>query len=70
MPKSKYYDDKAKIRIMKYMKEKREKLTLNLPIGTKERYKRLASEWGYSSITAMILDLVNTRDLMSNDEEV
>ena len=36
------YDEKAKERTMKYMKEKRDKLTLNLPLGDKERYREHA----------------------------
>jgi len=67
--KPKYYDEKAKARSMRYMKESREKLTLNLPIGTKDRYNRLAAEWGYSSITAMFADLVDQRELSNAAKE-
>ena len=34
------YDEKAKLRTTRYLKEKRDKLTLNLPLGDKDRYKR------------------------------
>lgn len=51
------YDEKAKERTMKYMKEKRDKLTLNLPLGSKERYKKHAESKG-KSLTALIVDLV------------
>ena len=42
------YDEKAKERTMRYMKEKRDKLTLNLPLGDKERYKKHADRRGKS----------------------
>lgn len=51
------YDEKAKERTMKYMKEKRDKLTLNLPLGSKERYKKHAESKG-KSLTSLIVDLV------------
>lgn len=51
------YDDKAKTRTMKYMKEKRDKLTLNLPLGDKERYKAYAESKGMS-LTALMVQLI------------
>ena len=51
------YDEKAKDRTMRYMKEKRDKLTLNLPLGDKERYKAHAATRG-KSLTALIVDLL------------
>lgn len=51
------YDDKAKARTMKYMKEKRDKLTLNLPLGDKERYKAHAESKG-KSLTGLIVELL------------
>ena len=33
------YNEKSKVRTMRYMKENRDKLTLNLPKGAKEKYK-------------------------------
>lgn len=51
------YDEKAKARTMKYMKEKRDKLTLNLPLGDKERYRNYAKSQG-KSLTALIVDLI------------
>lgn len=52
------YDEKAKERTMRYMKEKRDKLTLNLPLGDKERYKTHAKQNHNKSLTALIVDLV------------
>lgn len=51
------YDEKAKERTMRYMKEKRDKLTLNLPLGDKERYKQHADSLG-KSLTALIVELL------------
>ena len=51
------YDEKAKARTMKYMKEKRDKLTLNLPLGDKERYKAHAESKG-KSLTGLIVELL------------
>ena len=51
------YDEKAKERTMKYMKEKRDKLTLNLPLGDKERYREHAQRRG-KSLTGLIVDLL------------
>lgn len=51
------YNEKSKERTMKYMKEKRDKLTLNLPLGSKDRYKRHAESQG-KSLTSLIIDLV------------
>ena len=53
----KYYDEKAKDRTMKYMKEKRDKLTLNLPLGDKERYQNHAKQRG-KSLTKLITELL------------
>lgn len=51
------YDEKTKERTMKYMKEKRDKLTLNLPLGDKERYKSYAAQKG-KSLTALLVELI------------
>ena len=51
------YNDKTKARTMKYMKEKRENLNINLPLGSKERYKKHAESKG-KSLTSLIVDLV------------
>jgi len=51
------YNEKAKARTMKYMKEKRDKLTLNLPLGDKERYKAHAESKG-KSLTGLIVELL------------
>lgn len=54
----KYYDEKAKERTMRYLEEKREKLTLNLPKGAKERYKAHAENVHGKSLTAFIVELI------------
>ena len=51
------YDEKAKERTMRYMKDKRDKLTLNLPAGDKERYK-LHAERLNKSLTSLIVELL------------
>ena len=58
------YDEKAKERTMKYMKEKRDKLTLNLPAGDKERYKAHADSKGMS-LTSLIVELIE-RDIIES----
>lgn len=63
------YDEKAKERTIRYMKEKRDKLTLNLPIGDKERYKQHADRRG-KSLTALIAELIekDMQDLAGENE--
>ena len=61
------YDEKAKDRTVKYLKEKRDKLTLNLPLGDKERYRTHAESKG-KSLTALIVELLE-RDMISENEE-
>ena len=61
------YDEKAKARTMKYMKEKRDKLTLNLPLGDKERYKAHAESKGMS-LTGLIVDLLE-KDIKDGDSK-
>ncbi len=61
------YDDKAKARTMKYMKEKRENLNINLPLGDKNRYKEHAQRRG-KSLTALIVDLLE-QDIQSAGNE-
>lgn len=51
------YDEKAKERTIRYMKDKRDKLTLNLPAGDKERYKAHAEQRNMS-LTGLIVDLL------------
>ena len=51
------YNEKAKERTMRYMNEKRDKLTLNLPKGDKDRYKAHAESKG-KSLTALITELL------------
>ena len=58
------YDEKAKDRTMRYIKEKREKIGLNLPLGSKERYKTYAASKGMS-LTSLIVDLLE-KDIEKN----
>lgn len=51
------YNEQAKERTMKYMKEKRDKLTLDMPKGKKECYKSYAESKG-KSLTALIMELL------------
>ena len=51
------YDEKAKARTAKYLKEKRETFGINLPKGDKGRYKRYAAFRG-KSLTALFVDLI------------
>ena len=60
------YDEKAKERTMRYMKDKRDKLTLNLPAGDKERYKAHAEKRS-KSLTSLIVDLLE-RDIQDFSE--
>ena len=59
------YDEKSKERTMRYMKEKRDKLTLNLPLDEKERYKAYAESKG-KSLTSLIVELIE--DDISKDK--
>lgn len=52
-----YYDEKAKNRTIKYLKEKRDKLTITFPKGDKEKYKAHAEKQG-KSLTALIVELL------------
>lgn len=52
------YDEKSKERTMRYIKEKRDNLNLNLPKGDKERYKLHAARRGYKSLTSLIVELL------------
>ena len=60
------YDEKAKERTMKYIKEKRDNLNLNLPKGDKERYKAHAERKG-KSLTALIVELLE-RDIKESEQ--
>lgn len=60
------YNDKAKQATMKYMREKRDKLTLNLPLGDKERYKAHAERQG-KSLTGLIVELLE-QDIQNADK--
>lgn len=51
------YNEKAKERTIKYMNEKRDKLTLNLPKGDKNRFKAHAESKGMS-LTQLIVELL------------
>ncbi len=51
------YNEARKIASMKYQKEKRDKLTLDLPKGKKEEYRAFAERRGLS-LTAYIVSLI------------
>lgn len=44
--------------VMKYKREKRDKLTLDLPLGTKDRWNEQAKRAGASSLTKYITALI------------
>ena len=48
------------------MREKRDKLTLNLPLGDKERYKAHAERRG-KSLTGLIVELLE-QDMQNSDK--
>lgn len=45
--------------VMKYKREKRDKLTLDLPLGTKERWREQAKQAGAESLTKYIIQLMD-----------
>lgn len=51
------YNENAKNRTMKYMAEKRDRLSLNFPKGKKEEYKAYAESRGMS-LTELFMDLI------------
>lgn len=57
MSKYKGYNDKYKEATIRYMKSKRESLSMNFPKGTKERYKRYAASKG-TSLTKLFTVLI------------
>lgn len=61
------YNESAKKATMKYMKDKRENLNINLPLGAKERYKAHAERRG-KSLTGLIVELLE-QDIKSTDSE-
>ena len=61
------YNENSKNRTMKYMKESRDKLTLNLPKGKKEEYKEYAQSKGMS-LTELIMSLIDA-DMQKNTKE-
>lgn len=54
----KYYDEKAKERTNRYRAAKRDKLTLDLPLGTKDRWRAQAEKAGAESLTKYIIQLM------------
>lgn len=51
------YTDAQKKASAKYLKEKRDKLTLNLPLGSKQRFKEYAESKG-KTLTRLIIELI------------
>lgn len=62
--KSTEYNEKAKERTMRYMKEKRDKLTLDFPKGKKELYRNYAQSKG-KSLTGLFTELIE-REMEEN----
>ncbi len=62
------YNEKSKERTMRYMKEKRDKLTLNLPLSSKEWYKSFA-EYKGQSLTSLIIELLDAEIEKTDFEE-
>ena len=58
MSEYKGYTEVGKRASMKYRKEHRESLTLDLPKGKKEEYRTQAEAKGYKSLTAYIVALI------------
>ena len=61
------YNENSKNRTMRYMKEKRDKLTLNLPKGKKSEYKDYA-EFKNMSLTELIMNLIEA-DINENKDD-
>lgn len=57
MSKYKGYDEKSKERTMRYMKEKRDRITVGVPKGDKELYMQHAKSKGLS-LNALIVQLL------------
>ena len=53
------YNEAAKKATAKYIKEKRDRLELNMPKGKKEEYRTHAEKMG-KSLNAYIIDLIET----------
>ena len=49
------YDEKAKARMLKYKREKREEIRLNVPKGTIAKYKAFAETRGMSMTALMTM---------------
>ena len=66
---SKYtgYDDKSKERTMRYMKEKRDRIVVGVPKGSKDRYKAYAESKG-KSLNALIVELLEN-DIKENSQK-
>lgn len=58
---AKYYDEKSKIRTMRYQQEHCERITIWVKKGDKDRYKQYAKSQG-KSLNALIIDLLE-RDI-------
>ena len=63
---SKYtgYDEKSKDRTMRYMKEHRDRITVGVPKGDKDKYKAYAESKGMS-LNALIVSLLD-REMQEN----
>lgn len=64
MSEYKGYDSKSKERTMRYMKEKRDRITVGVPKGDKDKYKAHAESRGMS-LNALIVELLE-KDIKEN----
>lgn len=62
------YNEKSKIATNKYMREKRDKLTLDFPKGCKERYRAHAAKKGLS-LNRLIMELLE-KDIEKSAESL
>lgn len=55
--KPKYYDDKSKVRTMRYQQEHRDRVTIWVQKGDREKYKKHAEKRG-KSLNALVIELL------------
>lgn len=67
MSEPKYYDEKSKVRTMRYQQEHCERITTWVKKGDKTRYKKHAAAQG-KSLNALIIELLE-RDIKERGEE-
>lgn len=55
---AKYYDEKSKVRTMRYQKANKERLTIWVNKGDRDRYKHIADQHG-KSLNAFVIELLD-----------